>query len=127
MQGFMIASPQLADAMRSAGVLGTPRIRLRHGDLIDQTAAHYATITLSVRHYERARKAYAMDAEDRKRAGLSDLGVLQLHGDPNNLLLLWSVGDIARASAFFDSPALAAHMLNNAGVAGTPERHFWSV
>jgi len=48
-----------------------------------------------------------------------------LDDDPNNLLILWAVSDVARATAFFDSPALAAHMTKNAGVVGPPERHFW--
>jgi hypothetical protein len=54
-----------------------------------------------------------------------DLGLLQMKDDPNNILSVWAVGDVARATAFFDSPALAAHMINNAGVVGSPERHFW--
>jgi len=65
-----------------------------------------------------ARRAYLA-------ASLTDLGVLQMNDDPNNLLLIWAVGDTARATAFFDSPALAAHMVKNAGVIGPPERHFW--
>lgn len=88
-------------------------------------AAIYATMTLTVRDYGTALKAYAMDAADRKRAGLTDLAVLQLDDDPNNLLILWAASDVARATAFFESPALAAHMAKNAGVLGPPERHFW--
>ena len=66
-----------------------------------------------------------MDAADRQGAGLIDLGVLQLEEDPNNLLLFWAVSDVPRATAFLDSPALADHMVENAGVVGFPERHFW--
>lgn len=118
-------SPALAAAMKAAGVIGTPRVRFRHGEYNRGPATHYATMTVTVRDYETARKAYAMDAADRKGAGLTDLGILQLDDDPNNLLLLWAVMDVARATAFFDSPALAAHMVKNAGVVGSPERHFW--
>jgi hypothetical protein len=118
-------SPDLAAAMKAAGVIGTPTVRFRHGDYNRASAANYATMTLSVRDYATALRAYAMDAEDRKRAGLTDLAVLQLDEDPNNLVILWAVGDVARATAFFDSPALAAHMTKNAGVVGPPERHFW--
>ena len=75
------------------------------------------------RDIDTARKAYAMDAADRRQAGLTDLALLQSIDDPNNLLGLWAVADVARATAFFDSPALAAHMANNAGVVGKPERH----
>jgi hypothetical protein len=119
------ASPGLAAAMKAAGIVGTPRLRFRHGEYNRRSAANYATMTLDVRDYDAALKAYALDAADRKGAGLTDLAVLQLDDDMNNLLILWAVGDVARASAFFDSPALAAHMANKAGVVGPPERHFW--
>jgi hypothetical protein len=118
-------SPDLAGAMKAAGIVGTPRVRFRHGDYNHGSAANYATMTLTVRDYKTSLKAYAMDAPDRKAAGLTDLAVLQLDDDPNNLLILWAVSDVARATAFFDSPALAAHMAKNAGVVGPPERHFW--
>ena len=118
-------SPDLAATMKAAGIIGTPRLRFRHGDYKRASAANYATMTLTVRDYETALKAYAMGAADRKGAGLTDLAVLQLDDDKNNLLILWGVSDVARATAFFDSPALAAHMAKNAGVVGPPERHFW--
>ncbi len=118
-------SPELAATMKAAGIIGTPRVRFRHGDYKRASAATYATMTVTVRDYETALKAYAMDAADRKAAGLTDLAVLQLDDDKNNLLILWTVSDVARATTFFDSPALAAHMAKNAGVVGPPERHFW--
>jgi hypothetical protein len=120
-----VASPNLAAAMKAAGVVGSPKVRFRHGNYNRVSAPISATMTLTVRDYETALKAYAMDAADRKGAGLTDLAVLQLDDDPNNLLILWAVRDIGRATAFFDSPALAAHMAKNAGVVGAPERHFW--
>lgn len=118
-------SPDLAAAMKTAGIVGSPKVRFRHGKYNRVSAPISATMTLTVRDYETALKAYAMDAADRKGAGLTDLAVLQLDDDPNNLLILWAVSDVARATAFFDSPALAAHMAKNAGVVGPPERHFW--
>jgi hypothetical protein len=111
--------------MKAAGILGTPKVRFRQGDYTGASAPNYATMTLTVRDYQSAVKAYAMDAAERNGAGLKDLAVLQLSDDPNNLLILWAVGDVTRATAFFDSPALAAHMVKNAGVIGPPERHFW--
>jgi hypothetical protein len=119
------ASPELASAMKAGGVVGTPKVRFRHGDYTRASAASYATMTLTVRDYETSLKAYAMDAADRKAASLTDQAVLQLSDDPNNILILWTVGNVARATAFFDSPALAAHMTKNAGVVSAPERHFW--
>ncbi|MDP9082775.1 MAG: hypothetical protein M3N50_03295 [Pseudomonadota bacterium] len=120
-----VTSPDLAAAMKTAGIVGSPKVRFRHGKYHRVSAPISATMTLTVRDYETAIKAYAMDAADRKGAGLTDLAVLQLDDDPNNLLILWAVSDVARATAFFDSPALAAHMAKNAGVVGPPERHFW--
>ena len=118
-------SPDLAATMKAAGIVGTPRLRFRHCDYNRASAASYATLTLSVRDYANALRAYAMDAADRKGAGLTDLAMLQLDDDPNNLLILWAVSDVGRATAFFDSPALAAHMAKNAGVVCPPELHFW--
>jgi hypothetical protein len=118
-------SPDLAATMKAAGILGAPTMRFRHGEYSRKSANNYATMTLNVRAYETALQAYAMDAADRKKAGLTDLAVLQLRSDPNNIVILWAVDDVARATAFFDSPALAAHMVKNAGVVGKPERHFW--
>jgi hypothetical protein len=123
----MIASPELAGSMKAAGIIGTPKVRIRHGDLKHQSPANFATMTVTVRDYATALKAYAMDAAARKAAGLTDLGVLRLDEDANNLALFWGMSDVARATAFFDSPALAKHMIKNAGVVGAPERHFWKV
>jgi hypothetical protein len=120
-------SPELAAAMKAAGVIGTPKMRWRQGDYTRKSATSYATMTVDVRDYATALKAYAMDAADRKNAGLTDLAVLQMKDDPNNIVILWAVADVARATTFFDSPALAAHMSEQAGVVGRPERHFWKV
>jgi hypothetical protein len=121
----MVASADLAATMKAAGIIGTPKVRFRHGELKQQPSPDFATITLTVRDYATALRAYGMDAADRKGAGLTDLGVLQLDEDPNNLLLFWGVSDVWSATAFFDSPALADHMVSNAGVVGFPERHLW--
>ena len=43
----------------------------------------------------------------------------------DTFIYLQRLSDVARATAFFDSPALAAHMAKNAGVVAPPERHFW--
>jgi hypothetical protein len=43
----MVASPELADRMKAAGVIGTPKVRIRHGDFKRQSAANYATIATS--------------------------------------------------------------------------------
>ena len=121
----MAQSPELAAAMSKAGVIGAPVARFRRGTYRPTQAATFATLTVDVKDFDVAMKAYAMDAADRGAAGLTDLGVLQLADKPTNVVLIWAVGDVARATTFFDSPGLAAQMVNNAGVVGSPERHFW--
>jgi hypothetical protein len=121
----MAASPELAATMAAAGVIGKPRVRFRFGNYKPVASPTYATMTVDVRNFEAAMKAYATDAADRKAATLTDIAVLQDRDAPNNIVLIWGVGDVVRATAFFDSPALAAHMTKNAGVVGPPERHFW--
>jgi hypothetical protein len=121
----MMTSPDLAAAMTAAGIVGPPRVMFRHGKYTRTDASNYATFSLMVRDFATAMKAYAMDAADRKAAGLTDLAVLQSQDDPNNILLIWAVSDVAGAKAFFDSPKLAEHMVKTAGVVGAPERHFW--
>jgi len=121
----LTTSPELAATMKAAGIVGTPRVRFRQGTYGRIAAANYATMTVKVRDFNTAMDAYSVDAADRKAASLTDLAVLQLQDDPDNILLLWAVGDVARATSFFQSPALAAHMANKAGVVGAPELHFW--
>jgi hypothetical protein len=123
----MMTSPELAARMTAAGIIGPPRIRYRTGQYTPVSAPMYVTLTAQVRDFDTAMKAYAMDAADRKAATLTDLAVLQSKDDPENILLLWSVTDPAKATAFFDSPKLAEHMVKTAGVVGAPERHFWKV
>src|SRR5580692_2386815 len=57
-----VSSPELASSMKAAGITGTPKVRFRHGDYTRASAANYATMTLTVRDYATALKAYAMDA-----------------------------------------------------------------
>ena len=121
----MATSPELAATMAAAGVIGKPRVTFRHGEYTHVSAANYASMTVKVRDFDTALKAYAMDAAERKAASLTDLAVLQAKDDPSNILIVWTVDNIGRATAFFESPALAAHMVKNAGVIGQPERHFW--
>jgi hypothetical protein len=121
----MSSSADLAAAMTAAGVIGKPRIGFRRGTYQQRSAPIYATMIAQVGDYDTLVKAYAVDAADRKAAGLTDLGMLQSVDDPGSVFVIWAVEDIARANAFFDSPALAAHMVGAAGVIGRPERYFW--
>jgi hypothetical protein len=71
--------------------------------------SHYLTVIHECEDFAVGRKGYDADLPRREAAGLTDLSVLRLDEDANNLALFWGVSDVARATAFFDSP----------------ERHFW--
>jgi hypothetical protein len=122
----MSGSPQLKAEMERGGVIGAPIFRFLQGDLNIPDAKAYLTLVAKVSSFDTFRKGYAMDVADRKAATLTDLGVLQSVDDPNALFLIWAVGDVARATAFLNSPELAEHQAKNAGLVGAPEVHFWT-
>ncbi|MEO7775860.1 MAG: hypothetical protein ABIT36_03355 [Steroidobacteraceae bacterium] len=122
----LMNSAGLKQAMTAAGIVGPPAIRFRTGDYNKVSAPMYATMSVPTKDYATAMEAYGMDSAERKAATLTDIAVLQEIDDPGNLLLMWTVTDVARAIRFFDDPKLAEHMVKNAGVIGPPERHFWA-
>jgi hypothetical protein len=122
----MTESAELRDKMQTAGVIGAPTITFRHGKFTPKTAANYLSVTVKVSSFETFLKGYATDAADRQAASLTDLAVMQSAEDPNDVFLLWSVGDVARAKAFLSSPELAAHQVKDAGVVSEPQARFWS-
>ena len=87
---------------------------------------NYLTVIHDCRMFLTWKKAYDADAPRRAAAGLTDMHVLRDRDNVNLVALMFAVSDVARATAFFESPALAAHMTRNAGVVGPPERHFWN-
>jgi hypothetical protein len=121
----MMQSPKLRETMEGAGVIGPPTARFRQGAFTKKDSANYLTINCTVSSFDTFKNGFAMDAADRKNASLTDLGVLQAVENPNDLLLVWAVGDVARATAFLNSPDLAAHQVKNAGLVGKPDAHFW--
>ena len=95
-----IGSDQLRDAMSRAGVVGPPTISFRQGESTPAAAATYLTLRCRISGIDKFRKGYAMDASQRKDAGLTDLGLMQNVDDPEDLFLIWSVDDLERATAF---------------------------
>ena len=120
-----VASPELRDTMRKAGIIGTPDVHFRKGSLSTVVAANYLSINARITGIEKFRNGYAMDVADRRNAGLTDLAVLQDATDPNDLLLLWAVEDTQKAMTFLKSPALKEHQIKNAGVVSEPLPRFW--
>jgi hypothetical protein len=123
-KAFM-ASDRLRQAMAGAGIVGAPEMTLRHGNHTPSEAPTFLALTCKISSIDTFRKGYAMDAAERKAASLTDLGVMQNVDDPNDLFLIWSVDDQAKANAFLSSPELAEHQTKNAGLVGKPDAHFW--
>lgn len=121
----MVQSPVLHAVMKKAGIVETPDIHFRHGELTRRDAANYLSLNCKIRDIDTFRKGYAMDQADRQNASLTDLALLQNLDDANDLLLLWSVDDMARAKTFLESPKLAEHQVKNAGLVGEPLPRFW--
>ena len=121
-----IGSDRLRDVMSKAGIMGAPTIGFRQGELTPSTAAQYLTLNCTISGIDKFRAGYAMDAADRKAAGLADLALMQNVDDPNDLFLMWSVDNIERVDAFLKSPKLAEYQVKNAGLVGAPEAHYWT-
>ena len=122
----MAGSPQLREAMDRAGVVGAPVATFRFGEYEAKAAAHYLTLYFKVSSFDTFMRGYAMDAADRRAAGLTDLAVMQNAEDGHALFLLWAVADVDKVKAFLASPALAAHQVEHAGVISKPEARFWT-
>jgi len=118
-------SDRLRQAMAGAGILGVPEMTIRQGGYTPNTASLYLALTCKVSGIDKVREGFTMDAAERKAASLTDLGVMQNVDNPNDLFLIWSVGDQARATAFLSSPELAEHQIKNAGIVSKPDVHFW--
>ncbi|MEO6078555.1 MAG: hypothetical protein ABIQ86_02090 [Steroidobacteraceae bacterium] len=120
-----VTSRVLREVMQKAGITGAPDVHFRRGEFTVPDSSQYLTVNCRVRDFETFRKAYAADKADRLAAGLTDVGVLRDANDPTNLLLLWSIDDMAKAKSFLESPALAEHQTKNAGLIGEPIPRFW--
>lgn len=121
----MVASPRLREAMQKGGIIGKPDIHFRRGEYSPREASNYLSVNCRIRDIGTFRKGYAMDKADRQNATLTDLALLQDVDDANDLLLLWSVEDMAKAKTFLESPKLAEHQVKNAGLVGEPLPRFW--
>ncbi len=121
----LASSPAMLEKMRSAGIIGTPELHYRRGDFTQRDVTTYLSLNCRISSLDKFRKGYAMDKTDRKAAGLTDIAVLVDVDDENDLLLLWSVEDVARADKFLSSPGMAEHQVKNAGVISPPVLRYW--
>lgn len=82
---------------------------------------------LLIRHkvadFTKWKAAYDAHAETRRTAGLTELHLLRSTDDPNEVVLLFSVTDLAKAKALTTSEDLRA-IMQKAGVIDKPDIWF---
>ena len=83
--------------------------------------------TLFVRHdvsdFEKWKNAYDDFDAERKTMGVTDHGVFQADGNPNNVTAFHEFDTMEAAKAFGESPRLR-EIMENAGVTGAPDIWF---
>jgi hypothetical protein len=86
-------------------------------------ATENLTIHCKVKDYSTCRPAYDADETNRASAGLSNSRVFRGAEDPNDVVVLLDVADVAKARAWSGSPDLKMAM-ERAGVIGSPSIRF---
>jgi hypothetical protein len=84
------------------------------------------TIYHTVKDYKVWRNAFNGDTARRKASGLSFVAVEQDVEKPNNVKIVLSVSDIAKAKAFPSDPGLKEAM-DKGGVISKPELKYWKI
>jgi hypothetical protein len=119
-------SPNLADAMKKAGVESTPTMMLMKPMSTDFTPgeSHPGIIVKhAVEDYDRWRAGYDAFDDYRRQAGIVGHAVNQEIGNPNQVIVYHQAKDLATLRAFVESNELKEKM-QEAGVASAPEIHF---
>jgi hypothetical protein len=125
----MVASQEMKDRMKKAGVTGSPSFDYLVSIMNDTTAIQ-ATTRLMVKHkvkdWDAWKKVFDEHKQARMNAGLTDRVVGYTIGDNHNVTLVFSVADMAKAKAFINSKDLKDKM-NEAGVEGPPSFFFYRI
>ena len=125
----MVASQEMKDRMKKAGVVGPTTFDYLESVMNDTTAIQ-ETARLMVKHkvkdWEAWKKAFDEHKQARVDAGLTDRVVGYTIGDNHNVTLVFSVADMAKAKAFINSKDLKDKM-NEAGVEGPPSFFFYKI
>ena len=91
------------------------------------TNAHHATenvtIHIKVKDYSTWRPAYDGHEKSRDSAGITNGRVFRNAEDPNDVVILQDVADVAKARTWFGSDDLKAAM-QKSGVVGSPNVRF---
>jgi quinol monooxygenase YgiN len=125
----LVDSPEMAEAMKNAGVEGPPTITLmtpKHSDFIADQKLPGMIVIHAVEDYDAWRAAYDDFDDIRKQHGIAGHAVNQELGKPNQVLVYHQANDMASLRAFIDSTELKEGM-ERAGVAGPPDIRFVEV
>jgi G:T-mismatch repair DNA endonuclease (very short patch repair protein) len=118
----------LRAAMKQAGVIGTPDIKLVQVRSVDADLSRPRAgmiVFHQVADYERWRAAYdAFDAE-RRELGITGHAVNTRIDDANAVIVYHQADSVETLRAFMSSDALKSRMAE-AGVTGAPEVTFWN-
>jgi ABC-type amino acid transport substrate-binding protein len=98
----------------------------RFGDIAMTNAQHAnenMTVHIKVKDYATWRTAYDAREKGRVSAGITNGRVFRNAEDPNDVVILQDVADVAKARTWFGSDDLKAAMLKS-GVVGSPNVRF---
>ncbi len=116
----------LADAMKLAGVKGTPTIILlkpMSRDLVLEKMLPGIIVMHQVEDYDTWRAAYDGFDEFRRQNGIVGHAVSQVQDKPNQVIAYHQANDVAALRAFVESAELKETM-QRAGVVGEPDIRF---
>ena len=122
-------SPDLAEAMKKAGVEGPPTIRFMtpmSADFIPDQKLAGIIVSHAVEDYDKWRVAYDDFDAHRKEVGIVGHAVNQELGKSNQVVVYHQAKEIDTLRKFVDSPELKARM-QKAGVTGPPDIQFVQV
>ena len=122
-------SPDLAEKMKAAGVVGSPTItfmRPMSADFIPDKALAGVMVNHAVEDYEKWRVQYDDSADFQKKSGIIGHAVNQELGKPNQVIVYCQAQSVDTLRAFVDSSELKERM-KKAGVVGAPDIQFENV
>jgi hypothetical protein len=125
----MATAASLKDAMKKAGVIGTPEIDYVEAIMNDTTAIQSTVrlmIKAKVKDWDIWKKAFDSHKQVRMESGLSDRVIAHTNGDNHKVTLVFAVADMAKAKGFLASKDLKDRMAES-GVEGPPNFFFYKV
>lgn len=123
-------SPKLKEVMQKAGVTAAPTVSFLNvvrDDTTDIPQKERILVTHHVKDFDAWLKVYDAEGKDTRAAnGLIDRGLARGVDDPNQVYILFAIGDMKKAQARFKSPEMKK-IMTDAGVEGAPVVNMFKV